>query len=67
MKKTEKNTKIAFFEGRKVRKVLHNDEWWFVIIDIVAILTDSVSPAGYIKDMKRRDAELSKGWGQIAT
>ncbi|HLD72898.1 MAG TPA: Bro-N domain-containing protein [Candidatus Nanoarchaeia archaeon] len=58
---------LALFEGKKVRKVWHNDEWWFVIEDIVAVLTDSVDPKGYIKDMRRRDEELSKGWGQIAT
>ena len=39
----------------------------FCIVDIVQILTDSVQPEGYIKDMRRRDNELSKGWGQIAT
>jgi len=38
-----------------------------VISDIVAVLTDSVQPDGYIKDMRRRDPELAKGWGQIAT
>ncbi|MBI4980901.1 Bro-N domain-containing protein [Candidatus Woesearchaeota archaeon] len=58
---------LAVFEGKKVRKKWHNDEWWFVIEDIVAVLTDSVDPKGYIKDMRRRDEELSKGWGQIAT
>ncbi len=36
-------------------------------MDVVAALTDSVQPDGYIKDMRRRDPELSKGWGQIAT
>jgi hypothetical protein len=30
-------------------------------------LTDSAQLEGYIKDMRRRDAELAKGWGQIAT
>lgn len=60
-------TKIAIFKGRQIRKTLHNDEWWFVIEDVVAVLTNSVQPAGYIKDMRRRDPELSKGWGQIAT
>ena len=60
-------TKIAIFKGKQIRKTLHNDEWWFVIEDVVAVLTDSVQPAGYIKDMRRRDPELSKGWGQIAT
>ena len=36
-------------------------------MDVIAALTDSVQPDGYIKDMRRRDPELSKGWGQIAT
>lgn len=62
-----KNTKIALFKGKKIRKIIYNDEWWFVIVDVVFALTDSVQPDGYIKDMRRRDIELSKGWGQIAT
>lgn len=64
---TNELTKIAVFKGKKVRKIIHNNEWWFVIEDVVAALTDSVQPGGYIKDMRRRDPELSKGWGQIAT
>jgi hypothetical protein len=60
-------TKIALFKGRKIRKNIYNSEWWFVIVDVVEALTDSVQPNGYIKDMRRRDPELSKGWGQIAT
>lgn len=61
------DTKIALFKGKKIRKTLHNNEWWFVIIDVVAVLTDSARPEGYLKDMRRRDPELSKGWRQIAT
>ena len=34
---------------------------------MVSVLTDSINPSGYIKDMRRRDMELAKGWGQIAT
>ena len=60
-------TSIAVFKGSKIRKTLHKNEWWFVIADIVSVLTESVNPSGYIKDMRRRDEELSKGWGQIAT
>jgi DNA-damage-inducible protein D len=59
--------RIALFQRKEVRRVIHNNEWWFVIADVVAILTDSASPQGYIKDMRRRDNELHKGWGQIAT
>ena len=60
-------TSIAVFRGKGIRKTIHNNEWWFVIVDVVSVLTDSVNPSGYIKDMRRRDKELSKGWGQIAT
>ncbi|MEK7544855.1 MAG: Bro-N domain-containing protein [Patescibacteria group bacterium] len=59
--------KIALFKGKEVRKIIHNNEWWFVISDVISVLTDSSDPAGYLKDMRRRDAELSKGWWQIAT
>ncbi|MCX5807405.1 MAG: Bro-N domain-containing protein [Proteobacteria bacterium] len=58
---------IAIFRGKEIRKTIHNNEWWFSIVDVVSVLTDSKDPSGYIKDMRRRDAELSKGWGQIAT
>lgn len=63
----DESTKIAIFKGKQIRKILHNNEWWFVIVDVVAALTDSLQPDGYLKDMRRRDPELSKGWGQIAT
>ncbi|TAN62363.1 phage antirepressor protein [bacterium] len=67
MSKEITTTKIAIFRKREIRKTIHNNEWFFVIVDVVAALTDSVQPDGYIKDMRRRDPELSKGWGQIAT
>jgi DNA-damage-inducible protein D len=60
-------TRVALFEGKKIRKVWHDNKWWFVILDVIAALTNSVQPDGYLKDMRRRDNELSKGWGQIAT
>jgi len=59
--------KLAVFNGKNIRRTLHHDEWWFSVADVVAVLTDSVNPQAYLKDMRRRDEELSKGWGQIAT
>jgi hypothetical protein len=59
--------RIALFQRREIRRTIHNNEWWFVITDVVAALTDSADPSGYLKDMRRRDPELTKGWGQIAT
>jgi DNA-damage-inducible protein D len=62
-------TKIALFQRKEIRKTLHAKEWWFVITDVVAALTDSVNPSGYLKDMRKRDSGLAdafKGGGQIA-
>jgi hypothetical protein len=62
-----KTTKIALFKGRKIRKTLHNNEWWFVVNDVVDVLTDTSNVNDYIKKIRLRDEELSKGWGQIVT
>jgi len=67
MDNEDKITKIAIFQKKEIRKTIYKNEWWFVIEDVVVALTDSVQPKGYIKDMRRRDKELSEGWGQIAT
>ncbi len=64
---TNKENSIVIFKEKQIRRAWHGSEWWFVVTDVVAALTDSLDPAGYIKDMRRRDEELSKGWGQIAT
>jgi len=62
-----KNNKIAIFEGKEVRKIIYNDEWWFSVEDIIFILTNSLDPKQYIKKMKSRDQELKNNWGTICT
>lgn len=57
---TNELTKIAVFKGKKVRKTIHNNEWWFVINDVIESLTDSNDPAQYFKRLKQRDEELAK-------
>ena len=66
-KQIQENIKPTVFEQKEVRRVWKDEQWYFCIVDVVQALTDSVQPEGYIKDMRRRDEELSKGWGQIAT
>jgi hypothetical protein len=60
-------TSIAVFRGKEIRKTIHNNEWWFSVADVVAVLTESSNSSDYIKKMRKRDAELAKGWGQIVT
>lgn len=62
----ETSTTIALFQGKEIRKTLHAGEWWFVIEDVIIALTGSIDPKGYVRDLRRRDEEISKGWGQIA-
>jgi len=57
--------KLAVFEGREIRKAIHNGEWWFVVEDVVLALIESKDPKQYIQRMKQRDPELGKGWVQI--
>jgi hypothetical protein len=59
MKDNSDISKIAIFQKKEVRKQLHNGEWWFVVNDVVAALTDSTNPAQYLKNIRKRDTELS--------
>jgi hypothetical protein len=63
----ELHQSIAVFKNKNIRKIYHNNEWWFVVKDIVEVLVDTVDSSDYIKKMRSRDLELSKGWGQIVT
>ncbi|MBU2509130.1 Bro-N domain-containing protein, partial [Patescibacteria group bacterium] len=63
------NKSIILFENFPVRRkwIEEEEKWFFAIVDIIEILTESRDPSGYIKDMRRRDDGLTEGWGQIAT
>lgn len=50
----ESTFKIALFKGKKIRKKLHQNEWWFSIIDIIEVLTDSANARDYWYKMKIR-------------
>lgn len=52
-------TRIALFQRQQVRRTIHNHEWWFVISDVIAALTDSTNPSDYLKKMRRRDPLLA--------
>lgn len=68
MPKDKKNS-IVLFENLPVRRVWVEKEnkWYFSVVDVVKILTESVNPTDYIKKMRVRDQFLNKGWGQIVT
>ena len=47
-------TKIALFKGKKIRKTIYQNEWWFSVVDVVEALTDSDRPSVYWTAMKAR-------------
>lgn len=60
---------IKLFESRQIRTVWNEAEqkWYFVVADVVQVLTDTPNPTDYIKKMRKRDELLSQGWGQLVT
>jgi hypothetical protein len=47
-------TKIVVFKKKEIRKTIHENEWWFSVVDVVAALTDSDKPRDYWYRMKKR-------------
>jgi hypothetical protein len=60
---------IKLFESKEIRTVWNEEDqkWYFVVADVVHVLTDTPNPSDYIKKMRIRDSQLSEGWGQIVT
>jgi hypothetical protein len=54
------NYHIALFKGKEIRKAIYKKEWWFSILDIIGILTDSPQSKTYWAKMKERDTALSQ-------
>src|SRR3990167_55269 len=59
----EKNKHIALFEGNKVRRVWHDEKWFFSVVDIVAILSESANPRRYWSDLKIKLA--TEGYSEL--
>jgi hypothetical protein len=55
--------RVAVFEGKRIRKIFHEGEWWFSIIDIVQVLTGSSIPKRYWSDLKRKLAK--EGYAEL--
>ncbi|WP_316520009.1 Bro-N domain-containing protein [Neglectibacter sp. CSJ-5] len=65
----DENNSIQLFEDRKIRTAWdeEQEEWYFSVQDVIAVLAESSDPKQYIKKMRARDPELSANWGTICT
>ena len=52
---------IKLYQEKKIRSVWNEEEqqWYFSVVDVVGVLTDSVNPTDYLKKMRKRDEELA--------
>ena len=57
--------KVQIFQDKKVRTHwdVEKEEWYFSVVDVVRVLTDSINPTDYLKKMRKRDPELAAFMG----
>lgn len=46
--------KLAIFKGKEIRRTIHNHEWWFSVVDVCGVLTDSADAGAYWRKLKQR-------------
>ena len=55
----EQTNALVVFQDKKIRRIWHNNEWYFSIIDVIRALTDSVDAKDYWYRIKQREQESS--------
>lgn len=55
--------KLVLFQSKQIRRAWHHNEWFYSIVDVVEILTDSTNPTDYLKKLRKRDIELGSYLG----
>ena len=54
----EKDNELTLFEGKNIRKIWHDEQWYFSVIDVIEVLTDSPIPRNYWSILKKREPQL---------
>ncbi|GFO97535.1 phage antirepressor protein [groundwater metagenome] len=54
---TSEKSLIVFLD-KKIRRLWHDDEWFYSVSDIIAILTDSKDELSYWRKLKQREPQL---------
>lgn len=47
-------TKLVVFKDKQIRRILHKNEWWFSVVDVCGVLTESADPSAYWRKLKQR-------------
>ena len=57
--------KVILFQEKAVRRTWHDEQWFFSVVDVIGILTDSATPRKYWNTLKTREPQLSSVCGQL--
>ncbi|MFH1798166.1 MAG: Bro-N domain-containing protein, partial [Candidatus Omnitrophota bacterium] len=63
-KELEQPKKLEVFKGKQIRRAIHNDEWWFSVVDVCGALTGSPDSGAYWRKLKQR---LKKEGSEVVT
>lgn len=55
----KKENTLIVFESNEIRRIWNDNEWWFSVVDIVGVLTESVNPRDYWYRLKKREKEAA--------
>ena len=58
------NFKVDLFKGKEVRKAFHEGEWWFSVVDVIGIISNTDRPSKYWNDLKNKIIE--EGYTQLS-
>ena len=64
----DSNNALVVFQGKNIRRIWHNKQWYFSVVDVIQALTDSPTPRQYwgkVKDREFKQLELSPIWVQL--
>jgi hypothetical protein len=62
--------KLILFQKKTIRRIWHNDEWYFSIVDVIEVLTDSPQPSAYWNKVKKQiesenEFQLLRFWQKL--
>jgi DNA-damage-inducible protein D len=58
-------TQLTPFEGQQIRKIEYNGEWYFSVVDVISVLTNSPIPRNYWSILKKREPQLHTSCMQL--
>jgi len=64
----ETHNALVVFEGKNIRRIWHNEEWYYSVVDVIEVLTESPTPRQYWGKVKEREfvqIQLSPIWVQL--